>query len=135
MDFWPAYEKATRAKLPRARIIYDRFHLSRILNRKVEEERREYQKQLPGDERRELKRDCRWLILKRRSNLNDENISHLDKLKQSNEPLYELYLLKEDFLDIFERGKEVDQARQEILAWIDMVMASSWECQVNCVNS
>jgi len=126
IDFWPAYEKSTRAKLPQARIIYDRFHLSRILNRKVEEERREYQKQLPEDERRELKKDCRWLILKRRSNLNDDNINHLDELKQFNEPLYELYLLKEDFLDIFERGKEVDQARQEILAWIDIVLASNF---------
>ncbi len=46
IDFWAPYEKATRKMIPDAQIIFDRFHLSRILNRKLEEERRAYQNQL-----------------------------------------------------------------------------------------
>ena len=35
IDFWKSYESATRKKVPDAQIIFDRFHLSRILNRKI----------------------------------------------------------------------------------------------------
>ncbi|WP_188020407.1 transposase [Deferribacter autotrophicus] len=41
VDFWLSYEKAVKELFPRADIVYDYFHLSRILNCKIEEERRD----------------------------------------------------------------------------------------------
>ncbi len=105
IDFWAPYEKATRKMIPDAQIIFDRFHLSRILNRKLEEKRRAYQNQLPDEEKKLIKKQSRWLILKRKVNLNDTNREHLEQLKKKNEPLYEIYLLKEEFLNIFQKGR------------------------------
>lgn len=121
MDFWQPYQKATRQKIPDAQIVFDRFHLSRILNRKLDEERRAYQKQLPDEEKKLVKKHFRWLMLKRKDNLSDSNQEHLDQLKKKNEPLFEMYLLKEDFLNIFEKGREREEARNMILSWTDNV--------------
>ena len=122
LDFWKAYETATRKAIPKAKLVYDRFHLSRILNRKIEEERREYQNELDEEDRKHIKKNCRWIILKRRSNLSEDNLLDLENIKAKNEPLYEMYLLKESFLDIFSLDKERDVAQKEILDWIDTVL-------------
>jgi len=108
-------------------IVFDRFHLSRILNRKIEEERREYQKNLSEEDRKYIKKNCRWIILKRRANLNEENLLDLEKLKANNEPLYEMYLLKESFLDIFSFEKERNIAQKEILDWIDNILLTKYK--------
>lgn len=118
MDFWRAFEKATKAKLPQAKIVYDRFHLSRLLNRAVETERRTYQNSLSIEERGVIKRDTRWVLLKRQFNLTEKNQNHLEKLKSTNERLYEIYLLKESFLAIFSRENTIDVARKLIFSWV-----------------
>lgn len=121
MDFWQPYLKATRQKIPDAHIVFDRFHLSRILNRKLDEERRAYQKQLPDEEKKLVKKNFRWIMLKRKDNLSASNQEHLDQLKKKNEPLFEMYLLKEDFLDIFQKGRSRMEGKQMILSWTDSV--------------
>ena len=122
IDFWQPYEQVTRKTIPNARIIFDRFHLSRILNRKLEEERRAYQSQLPDEEKKLIKKQSRWLILKRKANLNQTHKEHLEQLKKKNEPLYELYLLKEEFLDIFEKERTRQEGKQMIMSWANEVL-------------
>jgi transposase len=122
LDLWPAFEKATRTCLPKATIIYDRFHISRLLNRAVEQERRAYQKQLPDEQRKQMKRHSRWVLLKRRENLSENDQQHLEELKQANEHLFELYLLKESCLSIFNLQSSSAQARKQLFAWIRSVL-------------
>ena len=54
MAFWRPFENATISKHPKTVIVYDLFHLARILNRKVEDERRAYQNTLSDEDRKEL---------------------------------------------------------------------------------
>lgn len=126
LDLWPAYEKATINKLPKAKMVYDRFHISRLLNRAVEEERREYQNQLSDEERKRMKKHSRWILLKRKSNLTTGNKLHLEELKKQNATLYEVYLLKEDFLSVFEIGKSPAQAKNEIIDWTNIIFKSNY---------
>lgn len=118
MDFWRCYETATKNKLPHASIIYDRFHLSRLLNRHVETERRAYQRSLSDIDRKHVKRNSRWILLKRQDNLSEKNLEHLQELKQVNNRLYELYLLKESFLSIFTKTTSIKVAIKLIFSWI-----------------
>jgi len=127
MDFWKAFENATKKKLPKAKIVYDRFHLSRLLSRVVDDERRLYQKQLEPEERKFIKRDLRWVLLKREQNLTHKNRMCLQDLKDSNNRLYEMYLLKESFLAIFSTDYSVSQARKLLFAWIREVLLSGFE--------
>ena len=118
MDFWVAFENATRKKLPQAKIIYDRFHISRLLNRAIEDERRAYQRTLSTEDRRMIKRHSRWVLLRREKNLSEKHKDHLLELQQANERLFQLYLLKEDFLSIFDAELTRRQACREMINWI-----------------
>lgn len=127
MDFWRAFEKVTKNKLPNAEIVYDRFHLSRLLNRAIEAERRSYQSSLSDEERKRMKKHTRWLLLKRESNLTETNRTHLEQLKSANERLYELYLLKESFLSIFTKENSLSMARDAIFSWIREIMSLDFD--------
>lgn len=121
MDLWPAYFKATQKKLPSASIVFDRFHISRMLNRAIESERREYQNSLEPCDRKNMKKNMRWVLLKRRENLSAYNDQRLKELKLLNQPLYEMYLLKEDFLSIFDEVKSRKVAKKQILKWLRLI--------------
>ncbi len=74
------------------------------------------------EEKKALKKQFRWLILKRNGNLSDKNKEHLEQLKGKNEPLYEMYLLKEGFLDIFQKGRTRNEGDEMIKAWTDDIL-------------
>ena len=95
-----------------------KLRLSKILNRVIDEERRKYQNSLSDSEKREVKKQLRWFLLKRKKNLSKSGESRLKELKETNKLLYELYLLKEDFLSIFDRQKSVLAGLHEIIDWI-----------------
>lgn len=94
MDLWKAFENATKSYIPHALIVYDKFHLSRILNRYVEEQRRSYQQNLPDSDRKHIKKDTRCVLLKHQRNHSLSDVMDFEKLKGANETLFELYLLK-----------------------------------------
>lgn len=127
MDLWRAFENATTQCLPKAKVVYDRFHIARLLNRAIEKERRDYQKNLPDNERKVMKKHSRWVLLKRSSNLTLKNQNHLADLKQVNKPLYEIYLLKEAFLDIFDPHLSQKNARRQIFTWIREIYQTNYE--------
>lgn len=118
-DFWKPFLFGIKYKLPHAKIIYDRFHLVRIMNRYIEEERRSYQKSLNKIDRLDIKQNIRWLLLKRQQNLTDKQQSTLSDLKELNMPLYTLYLLKESFLSIYDIGVEISEVKRRLKSWIN----------------
>jgi len=126
MDFWRPYEKVTRRQLPRALIVPDRFHLARMANRTVETERRVIQHSLAKDDRLIVKKQVRWVLLKRPNNLSARDTLCLSRLMRVNKPLYALYLLKEELFDIFDRRPSSAQAKKEIFRWIRTVAKTSF---------
>lgn len=115
MDMWDPYVKSVREVLPHATIIFDRFHIKKHLNGCLDELRRTIAREqgLSKEERKILKRK-RWVLLKNQKNhtLNDKHA--LDELKRINSPLYEAYLIKEQFENFYlceneEQGKEFIQ--------------------------
>jgi len=82
MDLWKGYKSATKVMTSNAKIIYDKFHLSKILNRYIEEQRREYQKEILDEDRKEVKRTIDGFLLKRKRNHSKENSLNLKKFKK-----------------------------------------------------
>jgi transposase len=126
MDFWRPFEKATSTCFPQCQIVYDRFHLSGIVNRCVDNERRAYQKQLETSQRKTMKRHTRWLLLRRQKNCTQTHLERFEKLKQDNQWLYELYLLKEDFLSIFDENVPKEEGKSRILEWTSMIQETGY---------
>jgi transposase len=98
VDLSPAYTLAVRTHLPDAVIVYDHFHLVKLLNEKLSDLRRSLQREAE-DSQKEVLKGTRWLLLKRESNL-DENGDEKARLQAAldlNAPLAAAYYLKEEF--------------------------------------
>jgi transposase len=64
IDMSQAYINAVRAHLPRATLVFDHFHVVKLMNDKLSDLRRELQRQAESEEKEVLK-GTRWLSLHR----------------------------------------------------------------------
>lgn len=124
VDLSPAYTLAVRTHLPEAKIVYDPFHLVKLLNDKLSDLRRELQRKAEQETKAELK-GTRWLLLKRAKKLDEkrEEPERLESALRLNEPLATGYYLKEDFAELW---KQPDKATAEafLVDWIASAGAS-----------
>ncbi len=121
MDFSQSYIGAACEHFSEHHIVFDRFHFSRIVNRHLEQIRRDIQRQLTDEERLHCKKHSRWLTLRRLQNSNSKQLNALEQMKLDNQPLYEAYLLKEMLLSIFDEDINTDEAEQRLLDWCAIV--------------
>jgi transposase len=125
MDMWPAYIEAVSSNLPQAAIVYDRFHITRILNDHLSNIRRELYREEIDLNNRKLLKGTRWLLLKNHSNLNDEK-HEKERLEQAiaiNKPLAVAYYLKEE-LSLLWKQESVESARKFLGQWVAKAIAS-----------
>lgn len=97
MDMSSAYISAVRGTLPHADIVFDRFHVVKLMNEKLTTLRRQVHHAATADEKSVLK-GSRWLLLKNPENLSDDRDeqAHLAAALELNEPLAQGYYLKEE---------------------------------------
>lgn len=104
MDMSAAYISAVKANLPDAAIVFDRFHVVKLMNEKLTQLRRQLFQEATSDQRSVLK-GSRWLLLKNPENLDgdrDEQ-ARLQEALALNEPLATAYYLKEDLRQFWEQ--------------------------------
>lgn len=95
-DMWAPYLDALKENLPRATVVFDRFHVVQHLNAAVDTVRREIWRQLPAEEKSAFK-NTRWLWLSNPWNLRPEQKRRLSALCRRNSPIVRAYYLKEAF--------------------------------------
>jgi len=118
MDMDSAFEKAVRDHLPKAEIVFDRFHVVQLVNQAVDEVRRSEMRASDPEERKRLK-GYRWPTLKNPWNLTRREKEKLSDLPRNNRRLYRAYILKEAFQQIFdtETPEEADRIFTEWYGW------------------
>jgi transposase len=94
MDMSPAYWLAVRENLPDAAVVFDRFHIVKLVNEKLDDLRRDMVREAEGVMKKTVK-GLRWLLLMRRENVAEEKLPQLEEALKHNEPLSIGYLLKE----------------------------------------
>jgi len=118
-DMSPAYIQAVQTHLPRATLVFDRFHVIKLYNDKLSDLRRALYHQLhDGMEKRVLK-GVRWLLLKRPENLEParREPQRLQEALRLNEPLATAYYLKEELNEIWEQ-EDQETAQALLMDWI-----------------
>ena len=118
-DMSPAYIEAVTACLPRATLVFDRFHVIKLYNEKLSDLRRELHRQLADTMQKDVLKGVRWLLLKRPENL-DASRREPERLGEAlrlNEPLATAYHLKEELNEIWEQDDE-KTAQALLLDWI-----------------
>jgi transposase len=93
LDMWPAYTLAVKTVFPHVAVVYDPFHIVKLVNRAIDNAQRDLAAQIPKTVR--CRRGLRFVLLRARENLGLKGASLLAELMKINQPLYQAYLLKE----------------------------------------
>lgn len=109
------YIKAIREGLPDVDIVFDRFHVVKLLNEAIDTVRKTVYRDLDKRSRKNLK-NSRFLLLRSRSNLLPEETARLEMILKKYEVLGFAYLLKEDLRAIWNIRCQ-DRARKAFVEW------------------
>ena len=110
MDMSAAYWKAVRDNLPQAAVVFDKFHIVKLVNERLDEVRRQLVREAEQSLRADIK-GTRFLLLSRRHNLTQEKMHALDVALRANQPLFAAYYLKEELLLLWAQSTAVDMRR------------------------
>lgn len=119
MDMSPAFIAAAVKNLPNAKIVFDHFHVVKMLNDKLSDLRRELHSNAKDKLHKDVLKGTRWLLLKNPENLNDkrDERKHLDEALSLNQPLATAYYLKEDLRRLWKQLCKSD-ANKFLSDWI-----------------
>jgi transposase len=98
MDMSVAYRGAVSTHLPKAKIVFDHFHVIKLFNEKLSDLRRALYREATDVMHKEVLKGTRWLLLKNPENLDVEK-DEKRRLKEAlalNQPLATAYYMKED---------------------------------------
>ena len=126
MDMWLPYFNAVITNLPEAKIVYDRFHIFKLMNETMDEVRRALYHDEAFLNDRQVIKGIRWLLLKNEKNLNDEKQErkHLEQALEINKPLAQAYYLKEELHLLWKQGTK-RAAKIFLQQWADRVRATT----------
>lgn len=121
IDMWAPYRDAVYAVMPQAKIVIDKFHVVRMANVALESARKSMRETLTPQQRRGLMHD-RYVLLRRRADLTDEQFLLLDGWIKNYPMLGEAYRLKEEFFGIYD-AEDIQAAQARYAAWATSIPA------------
>lgn len=125
VDMYDPYIASIKENCPQANIVIDKFHVVKVVNKALDEIRKEEFSNATDDERKQMKHK-RFVILKRNQNLNDKQREQLEVLMYNNNRLYQGYLLKEQIADILDENIMVT-AINRMTIWKRNVLRSGFK--------
>lgn len=124
-DMSPAYIDAVTTHLPKATLVFDRFHVMKLYHDKLSDLRRELYREATDMLHKKVLKGTRWLLLKRPENLDPKHNepARLQEALRLNQPLATAYYLKEQLAEVWEQ-EDQDTARDFLLDWVQQAETS-----------
>jgi transposase len=116
IDMSAAYEKAVRDAAPAAEVVFDRFHVQRLVHDALDQVRRAEVRELEDPVAKRALKNTRWALQKRPWNLTEADGTKLALVQQHNRRLYRAHLLKETLAAILD--KTIGPASRKLGEWI-----------------
>jgi transposase len=125
IDMSEAYINAVEEHLPDADLVFDRFHMVRLLGEKLTQLRRELYREAKDLLHKNVLKGTRWLLLKHPENLDEsrDEKARLAEALKLNEPLATAYYLKDDLRQLWEQPHPT-AARNFVTSWYQRAMDS-----------
>lgn len=119
LDMSEGYLKAIRNRLPKAEVIFDRFHVQRLASDAVDAVRRAMVREIEDPQEAKAIKRSRFALLKNPWNLTQKQEAKLSEVQQTNVPLYRAYLLKQTLAKALDyvQPKRASKALKDWLAW------------------
>ena len=125
IDLWRPYEIVVTKMIPNATIVADRFHVTKLLNEELDEQRKAEKKaakkiRKKAERQRVLKglTGSKYALLKNKKDLNKQQKAKLEEVCEVCPNLAEMHRLKEDFRDIFDNSENWADGTLKLLDWM-----------------
>lgn len=125
IDMGPAYISAALENQKGVPLIFDRFHVVKLMNDKLANIRRELHRELKDTTDKDVLKGSRWILMKNPENLRDDH-NEQERLREAlrlNEPLATAYYMKEDLRQIWSQANKKD-AQSFLEDWIARALSS-----------
>ena len=99
-DMSAAYWSAVLDHLPDAALVFDKFHVIKLMNERLDDLRRQMVREAEGPFKLRIK-GTRLLLLRHPENLSEEQIPKLDRALKLNEPLLLGWYLKDELRELW----------------------------------
>ena len=125
VDMWGGFPKVREQVFPNAKLVIDRFHVMKAVNKDLNKLRRGI-----GI----TDRGSKYLLLSNRINLEQEQIEKLEIILKKSECLRIAYDMKEEFREIYEANMTVTIAQTEFKDWLNYAKIFFQESASTIVN-
>jgi transposase len=137
-DMYEGFTEAARKEVKTARIVIDRFHVTRHYRDAADRVRKQEQvrlkAELPKEEYKQLK-GLLWAFRKSRKDLNPEERKVLKRFFKYSPDAKTAYDLREQLTKIFDQDISQSIAKRKIKAWIKRVNKSDLSCFNDFLNT
>jgi transposase len=130
-DLYEGFINAVEEVLPQAKIVADRFHVTKLYRAAVDALRKTELKALKGALTKEQYAGLKgvlWALRKRSENLAPEEHALLDRLFEASPLLHKAYTLREKLTRIFDKKQSKQSGRRAIRRWMAAVRESGLDC-------
>lgn len=121
IDLSSAYTSWVKNHLPDATIVYDHFHVIKLMNEKLDKIRRRTMSELKDEESKMLK-NKRWLLLKNIEKLDSDKENDLLLLRETYKDLGDASILKESLRYIYSLVPDKYMARIAFEDWCKLAI-------------
>ena len=125
VDMWGGFPKVIEKVFPNAKLVIDRFHVMKAVNKDLNKLRRGI-----GI----TDRGSKYLLLSNRINLEQEQIEKLEIVLKKSECLRIAYEMKEEFREIYETNLTVTVAQTDFKDWLNYAKIFFQESASTIVN-
>ena len=125
VDMWGGFPKVIEQVFPNAKLVIDRFHVMKAVNKDLNKLRRGV-----GI----TDRGSKYLLLSNRINLEQDQIERLEIILKKSECLRIAYEMKEKFREIYETKMTVTRAQTEFKYWLNYAKIFFQESASTIVN-
>jgi transposase len=135
IDLSPAFFAAVTENAPNAKIVFDHFHVVKLMNDAIDSIRRTQYALEKDLNKRDVLKGTRWLLLMNGKDVMDSRYrTRLDNALAMNKPLAQAYYLKEDLREIWTQTSK-DSAEQVLLNWVEQARSSGQKQLMTMANT
>src|SRR5262249_17800119 len=130
-DLYEGFANAVKEVLPLAKLVADRFHVSKLLRNAIDALRKSEMRIIKDSLEPELYfafKGVLWVCRHNLADLTEEELSQLELLFECSPLLRQAHKLREKFYRIFETKHTKESGTRAIRAWIREVKRSGLDC-------
>ena len=141
IDLWKPYKSLVKELMPSAQVVADRFHVMKLVNEELDAHRKAVRAQAetqrnPVEKARILAvlKSSKHVLLKNEVDLNEQQKSKLESIKDVLPHLARMHQYKEDLRGIFDRTTNLKDGVEKLIDWLQVAATDFPKSRSTIIN-